>query len=126
MGGALAALLALDLRQCQILRLNGRRCLIEINSAVKLNIFTFAQPRFGDLNLMNYFYSIVERIDKGLARAEYVRVVNQRDIVTHLPPQFLGYQTYPGEFYAIHNGIPLPFLLIPDYCIYPTICLINN
>ncbi|KAJ1556961.1 hypothetical protein HK405_001261, partial [Cladochytrium tenue] len=77
LGGALALLAAVDLINLGTV------------TASRVHVQTAGQPRVGNQAWSNYI------ADLGLA--SYIRVVNRKDIVPHLPYEWLGYRHIPGE-----------------------------
>lgn len=79
LGGAMATICA------------GRCLLSHINSNPK-GLFTFGSPRVGDKAYINYFY------------VNHLRWVNNNDIVTRMPPAFMGYRHHGTEKYIDAKG----------------------
>ncbi|KAJ1547539.1 hypothetical protein HK405_005593 [Cladochytrium tenue] len=77
LGGAMALLAAVDLVNAGIV------------AASKVHVFTAGQPRVGNQAFSDYV--------AGFGFSSYIRIVNQKDIVPHLPYEFLGYRHAPGE-----------------------------
>lgn len=79
LGGAMATICA------------GRCILSHIPSDPK-ELYTFGSPRVGDKRYVNY------------VRLNYYRWVNNNDIVTRVPPPWLGYRHAGQEIYLNRNG----------------------
>lgn len=79
LGGAMATICA------------GRCFLSHIESNPE-QLYTFGSPRVGDKTYINY------------VTLEHFRFVNNNDIVTRVPPVFLGYRHCGGEVYIDSNG----------------------
>lgn len=63
------------------------RCLLSHINSVPEQIFTFGSPRVGDERYINH------------AKVNYLRWVNNNDIVTRVPPNWMGYQHTGTEMY---------------------------
>lgn len=70
LGGALALLAALDIRA--------------LFPSVKVALYTYGQPRVGNLEFSNYADQLLP--------ISYKRVVHYDDMVAHVPPRISGYQ----------------------------------
>jgi len=81
LGGALAVLCGNDLA-------------MHLNSAVPIYVWTYGAPRVGNLNFANFF---------DLHVTESWRTVNQRDLVTHLPLQKMGFEHSTREVWFENN-----------------------
>ena len=79
LGGAMAAICA------------GRCYLSHIKSMPK-GLFTYGSPRVGNNRYVNY------------VKIEYFRWVNNNDIVTHVPPAWMGYRHTGQEMYINAYG----------------------
>ncbi|MEM7564706.1 MAG: lipase family protein [Pseudomonadota bacterium] len=79
LGGAMAAICA------------GRCYLSHIESMPK-GLFTYGSPRVGDNRYVNH------------VKLEYFRWVNNNDIVTHVPPAWMGYRHTGQEMYINAYG----------------------
>ncbi|KAJ1556071.1 hypothetical protein HK405_007587 [Cladochytrium tenue] len=77
LGGALALLAAIDLVNHGTV------------AASKVHVFTAGQPRVGNQAFSDYV--------AGFGFSSYIRIVNQKDVVPHLPYEWLGYRHAPGE-----------------------------
>ncbi|KAJ3097052.1 hypothetical protein HDU97_005311 [Phlyctochytrium planicorne] len=90
LGGALATLAAVDLRQT----------LQEALPAFRIKLLTFGQPRVGN----SIWADWVDSLSFDLS----MRVVNQDDFTPHLPPSFSGFKHCPDEIWiADDNGTTL-------------------
>jgi len=76
LGGALAIFCAADLIQ---------------NNFKVSKMINYGEPRVGDANFATYF--------KSLSIGTKNRVVNQKDIVPHLPAQIMGFHHIPTEIW---------------------------
>ncbi|KAI8837530.1 Alpha/Beta hydrolase protein [Chytridium lagenaria] len=81
LGGALATLAAVDLRQT----------LNESLPAFRIKLLTFGQPRVGNAKWAEWVDSL--SFDYSM------RVVNQDDLTPHLPPSFAGFKHCPDEIW---------------------------
>jgi triacylglycerol lipase len=79
LGGAMATICA------------GRCYLSHINSNPR-ELFTYGSPRVGDKRYINY------------VQLDHYRYVNNNDIVTRVPPAFLGYRHCGSEVYLDRHG----------------------
>lgn len=79
LGGAMATICA------------GRCYLSHINSNPR-ELFTFGSPRVGDKRYINY------------VTMDHYRYVNNNDIVTRVPPVFMGFRHCGSEVYLNRNG----------------------
>ncbi len=68
------------------------RCFLSHIESVPEQLFTFGSPRVGDKRYINY------------VQIEHYRFVNNNDIVTRVPPVFLGYRHCGSEVYLDHEG----------------------
>ncbi|MDH3377023.1 MAG: lipase family protein [Gammaproteobacteria bacterium] len=68
------------------------RCLLSHIPSVPAALFTYGSPRVGDKHYVNY------------CRMEYTRWVNNNDIVTRVPPPWLGYRHTGNEMYLNAYG----------------------
>lgn len=82
MGGAVALLLALDLQRAYSL------------PWARFSAYTYGQPRVGNLEFVNHYNSLPLKL---------TRVVNENDIVPHMPAPFQGYFHTLTELY-IHDS----------------------
>ncbi|KAJ3220409.1 hypothetical protein HDU67_000076 [Dinochytrium kinnereticum] len=90
LGGALATLAAVDLRQT----------LDEALPSFRIKLLTFGQPRVGNGKWAEWVDSL--SFDYSM------RVVNQDDLTPHLPPSFAGFKHCPDEVWiADENGTTL-------------------
>jgi len=69
----------------------GRCYLSEISSMPKA-LFTYGSPRVGDKRFVNY------------VELDHSRWVNNNDIVTRVPPAWMGYRHAGKEWYLNRNG----------------------
>lgn len=81
LGGAFATLCAIDLYEKNVTSRNIR-------------LWTYGSPRVGN----DVFASYVQR-----ALPEYYRVVNENDVVPHVPFKFMGYRHPPTEVWIKDN-----------------------
>lgn len=79
LGGAMAAICA-------------GRCVLSHIPSLPAGVITFGAPRVGDRRYVNY------------VKLNYYRWVNNNDIVTRLPPAFLGFCHAGQEIYLDHQG----------------------
>ncbi|KAJ9052289.1 hypothetical protein DSO57_1035718 [Entomophthora muscae] len=84
LGGAIAVLAALRIQSALGLRWS------------RLKVFTYGEPRIGNAYFANYVNSLPLYI---------IRVVNENDLIPHLPPSSLDYVHHHTELY-IGNGVP--------------------
>ncbi|MCD0460135.1 lipase family protein [Roseiconus lacunae] len=68
------------------------RCFLSHISSNPAELFTYGSPRVGDKRYINY------------VTLDHYRFVNNNDIVTRVPPAFLGYRHNGAEVYFDHNG----------------------
>lgn len=68
------------------------RCLLAHIPTCPQQIITFGSPRVGNKRYINY------------AKVDYLRWVNNNDIVTRVPPTWLGYRHTGTEMYLNHQG----------------------
>lgn len=68
------------------------RCLLAHIPTCPKQIITFGSPRVGNKRYINY------------AKVDYLRWVNNNDIVTRVPPAWLGYRHTGTEMYLNHQG----------------------
>lgn len=68
------------------------RCFLSHISSSPEQLFTYGSPRVGDKTYINY------------VELEHFRFVNNNDIVTRVPPTFLGFRHCGGEVYIDSNG----------------------
>ncbi|NND99397.1 MAG: lipase family protein [Pirellulaceae bacterium] len=70
----------------------GGRCFLSHISSNPEALFTYGSPRVGDKRYINY------------VQLPHYRFVNNNDIVTRVPPPFLGYRHCGSEVYIDRNG----------------------
>lgn len=119
----------LCLRTCAILRSIGKTCSIQevlkdlisyfvhyqVNFGVQnIQVMTFGQPRVGNAAFASYYSRHVPNT---------IRVVNEHDIVPHLPPYFYffpkkTYHHFPREV----NSDVLPYFMAKTFCTKFTYC----
>ena len=68
------------------------RCFLSHIESVPEQLFTYGSPRVGDKRYINY------------VTLDHYRYVNNNDIVTRVPPVFLGYRHCGKEVYIDRNG----------------------
>ncbi len=68
------------------------RCLLSYISSNPQQVYTFGSPRVGDKPYINY------------AKLDFLRWVNNNDIVTRVPPVWLGYRHAGQEMYLDASG----------------------
>ena len=68
------------------------RCYLSEISVKPAGLFTYGSPRVGNRQFVNF------------VRLNYSRWVNNNDIVTRVPPVWLGYRHAGREFYLNHRG----------------------
>ncbi len=68
------------------------RCLLSHISSSPEQVYTYGSPRVGNKPYINY------------AKLDYLRWVNNNDIVTRVPPVWLGYRHTGQEMYLDANG----------------------
>lgn len=68
------------------------RCYLSHIPSNPLELFTFGSPRVGDKRYINY------------VKIDHYRFVNNNDIVTRVPPTFMGYRHSGNEVYFDRNG----------------------
>lgn len=68
------------------------RCFLSHIRSVPEQLFTFGSPRVGDTRYINY------------VKLDHYRFVNNNDIVTRVPPVFMGYRHSGSEVYLNRNG----------------------
>ena len=68
------------------------RCFLSHIKSVPEQLYTYGSPRVGDKRYINY------------VTLDYYRFVNNNDIVTRVPPAFLGYRHSGNEVYIDRNG----------------------
>ena len=113
LGGAIAALMAFDIRYCQHKASQGKTCPIEISPSAKISIYTYGQLRFGNEEFVKVFQSLMtSRDDSDMVDGSYYRVINAGDVVPIIPPTVLGYRHYEGVYYAIDKDSMSIFVYI--------------
>jgi triacylglycerol lipase len=68
------------------------RCFLSHIPSNPIELFTFGSPRVGNKRYINY------------VKLQHYRFVNNNDIVTRVPPAFLGYRHCGNEVYFDRNG----------------------
>ncbi|QDV45008.1 Lipase (class 3) [Stieleria neptunia] len=68
------------------------RCHLSHIPSNPMELFTFGSPRVGDKRYINY------------VKLDHYRFVHNNDIVTRVPPSFLGYRHSGSEVYFDRNG----------------------
>ena len=68
------------------------RCFLSHVPSNPLELFTYGSPRVGDKRYINY------------VKLDHYRFVHNNDIVTRVPPAFLGYRHSGDEVYFDRNG----------------------
>ena len=68
------------------------RCLLSHIPSDPTELFTYGSPRVGNKRYINH------------AKIDHYRFVNNNDIVTRVPPAFLGYRHCGSEVYLDRNG----------------------
>ena len=68
------------------------RCLLSYISSNPEQVYTYGSPRVGNKRYINH------------AKVDYLRWVNNNDIVTRVPPAWLGYRHTGQEMYLNANG----------------------
>lgn len=68
------------------------RCFLSHIDSVPRQLFTYGSPRVGDKRYINY------------VKLDYFRFVNNNDIVTRVPPVFMGYRHCGNEVYIDSVG----------------------
>ncbi|MEL6105838.1 MAG: lipase family protein [Planctomycetota bacterium] len=68
------------------------RCLLSHIPSSPIELFTYGSPRVGNKRYINH------------AKIDHYRYVNNNDIVTRVPPAFLGYRHCGSEVYLDRNG----------------------
>jgi triacylglycerol lipase len=68
------------------------RCLLSHISSTPEQVYTYGSPRVGNKRYINH------------AKTDYLRWVNNNDIVTRVPPAWLGYRHTGQEMYLDANG----------------------
>ena len=86
LGGALAHLLMMDLRQIQ---LHPSPSLPHIDTSVYMSIYTYGQPRISNQALIQYTSTLFSA--RSPTPVRQFRIAHQFDVVPLLPPKFLGY-----------------------------------
>lgn len=72
------------------------RCFLSHISSIPEELYTYGSPRVGDRRYINY------------VRLTYYRWVNNNDIVTRVPPAWMGYRHAGQEVYLDHRGMIRP------------------
>lgn len=75
-----------------VLFVDGNKEFQSIANGHHLEIMTFASPRLGNADFVKYFNS-------KIPKENVYRVVNQRDIVTSLPPEAMGFRHLPTQYW---------------------------
>lgn len=68
------------------------RCFLSEMKSTPQGLFTYGSPRVGDKQFVNF------------VRLDYSRWVNNNDIVTRVPPAWMGYRHAGREYYLNHLG----------------------
>jgi triacylglycerol lipase len=72
--------------------ISAGRCYLSHIPSNPLGLFTYGSPRVGDKRYINY------------VKLDHFRFVNNNDIVTRVPPPFLGYRHCGSEVYIDRKG----------------------
>jgi triacylglycerol lipase len=72
--------------------ISAGRCYLSHIPSNPLGLFTYGSPRVGDKRYINY------------VKLDHYRFVNNNDIVTRVPPPFLGYRHCGSEVYIDRKG----------------------
>jgi triacylglycerol lipase len=68
------------------------RCFLSHIDSNPEQLYTYGSPRVGNKRYINY------------VKMDHFRFVNNNDVVTRVPPSFLGYRHTGTEIYLDHNG----------------------